>query len=78
VEYHFDREIKLAESVKHPELEVHREAHRIIIERMNGMMTTCANMHELRSRLKEIILDWVLNHIAVLDKNLARFARKKS
>jgi hemerythrin-like metal-binding protein len=76
VEYHFDREIKLAQSVKHPQLEDHKAAHRVIIGKMNEMMTSCTNMHDLRLQLKEVILDWILNHIAILDKNLAQFVKK--
>jgi hemerythrin len=47
MEFHFQREEKLAEDSGYPKIEILKKAHREIIDKMNEMMASCANYREL-------------------------------
>jgi hemerythrin len=76
MEFHFQREERLAKDIGYPKQEAHAKAHRIIIEEMNAMMISCTTFEDLRPQLHKIISGWIEHHVFTMDKDIAQFAQK--
>ena len=73
MEFHFDNEQKLMREVGFPEYEQHVQAHKTIINDMNGLLKTRSDLDQLVAKLRHAIVDWVVRHIMDEDKKIAEY-----
>ncbi|GAM09213.1 bacteriohemerythrin [Geobacter sp. OR-1] len=76
VRIHFNDEEKLQVANSFPEYPAHREQHRIFINKLddfkNEMQTGGATL-SLTIATNRMLIDWLLNHIAKMDKKIGEF-----
>ena len=76
IQFHFDDEQNLMESVGYPDLEEHRKRHQAIIHAMNTMMRSSKGIQPLLDRLAEIMEVWTLKHIVIEDAQVGKHLRR--
>ncbi len=69
-EYHFTEEEKLMEKINYDDLPLQRRAHTIFISQLKGFQERIEKGETLLLpiELSQIVVDWLLDHIAKMDK----------
>jgi hemerythrin len=80
VRVHFSDEEKLQVAHSYPDYPLHREQHRIFINKLDEfkkeMLTEGATL-SLTIATNRMMIDWLLNHIAQMDKKIGEFINQK-
>jgi hemerythrin len=75
--YHFTSEEKLMARVRYPGLEDHKKEHENFVLRLADDIRNFRDGHKFTPILfVRYLKDWVLSHIAVMDKNYAKYILK--
>jgi hemerythrin len=74
VKYHFAAEEKLLENIQYPLLECHRRQHRgFVLKILEDVKSFQAGKHFVPNTFVRYLQDWILSHIAVMDKRYAEY-----
>ncbi|MBU1172501.1 MAG: hemerythrin family protein [Proteobacteria bacterium] len=71
VKDHFAHEETFLEKHNYPELEKHKESHKIIIEEINHTLTSSKSIQALYEQLGYLMNVWIKDHILSMDKKYA-------
>ena len=71
VQEHFTYEESFLEKHNYPDIEKHRESHKIIVEEINHTLTKSKDLHSLLDQLRYLMNVWVKDHILETDKRYA-------
>ena len=70
---HFEHEEKLMRDRAYPDTKAHVEGHNRLISRLNVISQTIAKNDVNDQALKDLMMDWTINHIGQDDARLAAF-----
>ena len=74
---HFRHEEKLFDTYHYEEVEEHKTAHQKLIERVEEFQDRLAEKNEdVGGELLAFLVDWLLNHILIMDKKYTPFMKK--
>jgi hemerythrin-like metal-binding protein len=68
---HFGNGERLMREIGFSDLDRHAARHKEIVAKMNRIVTSCHTLEQLHSRLRHLMLDWVLTHILRHDRAIA-------
>jgi hemerythrin len=74
---HFRHEETLMRSLKYPGMGDHVAKHNEMLSHLNAISEQIANFTLDRKKWKDFLSDWLLNHIATIDTQLAEFIDQK-
>ena len=76
--YHFEREEKLMADIGYPDLDAHKEQHRVMIAEVERFVADYqARGHEALEGVASYLTDWLINHINGTDKQYGPFFNEK-
>jgi hemerythrin len=75
---HFADEEKYMVQASYPDLTTHRQAHRVFVNEVIGSIQKYQAGNVEPIKLAMFLKDWLLNHIAVVDKAYAPYLKKIS
>ncbi len=70
MEFHFGNEQRLMRRIEFPEYDQHVAMHKALIVEMNRLMTTSRDLEEMVSKLRHLMVDWLLTHILREDRKI--------
>ncbi len=73
---HFDTEEQYMRDFAYDKTEAHIEEHKDFVKKIGEISKKCIVDNDLHSGLSSFLKDWLLNHILVVDKELADFLLK--
>lgn len=77
VREHFTEEEALMRKIKYPCYAEHVESHNNILTKLNVVSQKIANDDGASKAIKEMLMDWMLNHVAIADVELAHFIQSQ-
>jgi len=73
IETHFEHEERLLKEVNYPGLQEHVAKHRQIVKDMTAALREKRDLNTYLSKLRHMMLDWVIQHIAHDDREYAAY-----
>jgi len=77
--YHFRREEAVMEACNYPNLEKHRDMHKMLADQVSNLADTWRSERdpELLYRFHKFLRDWLFHHIMLADGDIAHFTKGK-
>lgn len=76
VEFHFVSEENLMHESNYPDTTAHRAVHTELLMKLNSMTAQLASHREYPDDLLSFLNDWLIDHIARHDQEIAEYVRK--
>ena len=73
IETHFEHEERLMKEVNYPGLQEHIAQHRQIVKDMTATLRERRDLNTYLSKLRHMMLDWVIQHIAHDDQEIGPY-----
>ncbi|MFA5576961.1 MAG: hemerythrin family protein [Tissierellaceae bacterium] len=80
VVYHFDDEEKLQAEINYPDIEIHKEAHRVFKEGINSYVEIFEQGEFTEEKIKEFsakLMTWLIMHVGKMDQKIGQYVREK-
>ena len=75
MECHFLHEEELMHRIGYPDRVEHARRHRRIIDQMNRTLRSQSDLESYVSRLRHLVVDWVISHIVDEDRKIADYMK---
>ena len=77
IETHFEHEERLMKEVNYPGLQEHIAQHRQIVRDMSATLRERRDLRTYLNKLRHMMLDWVIQHIAHDDQEIGPYLPRK-
>ncbi len=78
MESHFEHEEAYMEEIEFPEFDRHRKLHALIVREMNGALKGLNDLESYAEKLREMMVEWVVQHIIQEDAKIGQFVRSRN
>ena len=75
---HFGHEEEIMVSIGYPDLDAHREEHRMFIKRLDAIVTQFDEGEDIKHELRLFIRGWLVSHILASDQKIGRYIKSKN
>lgn len=80
VVFHFDDEEEYQKSIGYPDIEVHKEAHRVFKEGVNDYVKIFEQGEFTEEKLQEFsakLMTWLIMHVGKMDQKIGEYVKSK-
>ncbi|MEW8973816.1 MAG: hemerythrin family protein [Tissierellaceae bacterium] len=80
VVFHFDDEEKFQESIDYPDIEIHKEAHRVFKEGINQYVRIFQEGGFTKEKMQEFsakLMTWLIMHVGKMDQKIGEYVKSR-